>query len=363
MRAVPRDRSPLIAVLALLATAAVAIAGCDAGGSTQRPTPAPTVAPSPSPSPTTLPQATPVATPVPTAGCPAEGFESAAALSVLTAQGFLTLDLLPGAMPTPVVVDESIIPSEAILVGGVELTARLQADVGGDDATFSSVTADFLPFGATTPLQLAATIDGSAITVRLLDQALKGQLRIAVAWSTRCGTGDGAGAVGITIVDSSAVAGCPATEAGLAGLVDALQAARITIGTRQFAINITGWSGRWMSASDIDDFAAFDGWDRDVSIAVAPEANVTVREAVDDLGILSVQASIFRRAEVIAYLEPDSNGNLQSVKVTTRPVNINGRVNIPAPLEPGSYVFELESSWQTSCLTLDTYHVVTVEVQ
>ena len=144
--------------------------------------------------------------------------------------------------------------------------------------------------------------------------------------------------------------------------MDKVQAAQITVGTRQLPINIVGWTGRWMAASSIDDFAAFDGWDRSVSIAVAPEANVTVREAVDDLGILSVRASIFRRAEVIAYLEPDSSGNLQSVKVTTRPVYVNGRVNIPAPLEPGSYVFELESAWQTACLTLDTYHVVTVEV-
>jgi hypothetical protein len=361
MRAVPRDRSPALAALAVLAV--LALVGCETGGSSLIATVGPTASPSPSPSPTTLPATTPATTPEPTPGCPAEGFESAAALSVLTAQGFLTMDLLPGAMPEPVLVDESIIPSEATLVGGAELTARLQADAAGGDATFSAVTADFLPFGTTTPLPVAATIDGSTITLRLPDQAVKGQLRIAVAWATGCGSGDGAVAVGIAIVESSAVAGCPTTEQGLTDRVDALQAARITIGTRQFAINIVGWSGRWMSASGIDDFPAFSGWDRDVSIAVAPEANVTIRESVDDLGLLSVRASTFRTPEVIAYLGPDSSGNPESVKVTTRSVNVNGRVNIPAPLEPGSYVFELESAWQTACLTLDTYHVVTVEVQ
>ena len=39
-----------------------------------------------------------------------------------------------------------------------------------------------------------------------------------------------------------------------------------------------------------------------------------------------------------------------------------GAVATVVPFEAGSYVFELESAWQTSCLTLDTYHVVTVEV-
>lgn len=303
------------------------------------------------------------ATPVPTRGCPAAGFEPEVSLSVLTAQGYLTLDLIAGPMPAPVAVDKTIIPIETALVGGATLATQIQDDYGVVDAAFTSVAADFLPYDSVTPLLLETTIDGSTVGVTLIDRGIAGQLRVALAWSSACGSATGAGSVGLTIVPSSTVAGCPTTAEDLLASLSDMQATRITVGSLAFPIEIVGWSGRWLVANGADDFPEFSGWDRARSFSVAPEANVSIREAVDDLALLTVRASIFHREDVIAYLEPDSSTSLRSVAVITRSVNTSGRVNIPAPRSPGLYVFELQSSWQTSCLTLETYHVVSVEVQ
>jgi hypothetical protein len=97
-------------------------------------------------------------------------------------------------------------------------------------------------------------------------------------------------------------------------------------------------------------------------ISVAPGANVAVRENVDDLHIVNVRASIYRRADVDAYFGPNSTQDVDPVTIVRRDVNLKGNVNIPAPLEPGTYVFDIDATWLTSCFQLQTTRSVSVKV-
>ena len=73
-----------------------------------------------------------------------------------------------------------------------------------------------------------------------------------------------------------------------------------------------------------------------------------------------VTAPIYRRADVDAYFE--TGDAPRSVAIVKRPVNVKGYVNIPAPLEPGDYVFDIDVSWLTPCFELSTTRSVSVTV-
>jgi hypothetical protein len=328
-------------------------------------TPGASVALIPSPSAkVTAPAATLTPTIEPEATCPTEPTDAVPEIDLQTPDGVGAISLESAALASAAPVDASVIPIVSTILGGPGLAASLSVDSAIDDSiVIVSISADFLPYGSASILPVKARFDGATIVFDLPDRNISGQLRADVRWTSRCGPGGAAGTVGLTLVASSVAAGCPTTGSGLLARVKALAKQRITVGTLSVPIGIVGWSGRWIAAAADDEIAQFSGWNRNAVITVDPEALISVREAIDDLALLSVRAATFRRADVDAFLSPDSTGDLPAVSVTTRSVNAKGRVNIPAPAESGRYVVEIQASWQTSCVTLQTYEVVSVTVR
>ncbi|HEY8239174.1 MAG TPA: hypothetical protein VIF63_07040 [Candidatus Limnocylindrales bacterium] len=300
-------------------------------------------------------------TPEPTVRCVAGSDE--AELDLLTARGHFTIELLPMPLPAPELVDASIVPVEGILVGGAQLTAEVQGDFSSSDAAFTAVTADFVPFGTTAAIPLDATFEGSMIGVGLQDSAVSGRLRIFVAWTTPCGSREGSGEIGLTIVNSSVVAGCPTTGAGMEDAVAALQDAHVTVGTAELPFTVVAASARWFGGNIDSLVPQFSGWDRGLSVVVAPATSLLLKKAIEDLSAISIRTTIYKRADVIEYLSPDSTIDLRSVSVTNRTPGPKGNVGLPVPDATGSYVYEIQGQWQTSCINVETYMVVSVEVR
>jgi hypothetical protein len=353
---VQRPRIPL--ALALIASIAVA---CTTKGSAA---PSAPVGPTSGSTAQVTTAPTPAATIQPEATCPTEPTDAVPEIDLQTPEGIGAISLEAGVLASASPVDASVVPIVSTILGGPGLAATLSVDPSLDASiAITSISADFLPYGSASVLPVKARFDGATIALDLPDRTISGQLRADVGWTSRCGPGRGAGTVGLALVASSIAAGCPTTGAGLLARVKTLAKQRITVGTLSVPIGIVSWSGRWIAAAADDVIPQFAGWDRNAVITVDPEALISVREAIDDLGLLSVRAATFHRADVDAFLSPDSTGDLPAVSVTTRPVNPKGRVNIPAPADSGRYVIEIQATWQTSCLNLETYEVVSVTVR
>jgi hypothetical protein len=336
---------------------AVVLTGC-AG---RPPTAAPITTPAVTAAPATLSAVPSVAASVGPPACPADPAQIEVALSV-RGGGSFGVSLGADPLPTPEIVDRSIVPIEETVVGGVDLTAELRVEEDMQlEIAITSVTADFLPYGTATTTSITSAFEGSTATLRLPDVAIEGQFRVEVAWTTRCGDGRGAGTIGLAVVPASAAAGCPVTSDEVDAAFEQINAFRITIGGIDEPLDVYGWSTRWTPGNGVTDFGQlFPNWDRDVVITVAPEAFVAVREKVDELQLVSVRASIYQRADVDDYFVTDELPD--PVTVVRRSVNPNGNVNIPAPLEPGSYVFDIDATWLTPCFELQTTRTMSVEV-
>ena len=358
--AVPR--AGLLVVFAMLVgacgvTAPVATPAATAVA-TLTPTPSPAPTPTPLPSPTVLPTAQPLPT------CPADPGSFSAGMDLQAIAGPGSIDLQPGPLPPPMSVDASVVPIVATVLGGRGLVAVLHIDSSVDDTiAITTVAADFLPYGSASTLPVGTTIDGPAETFTLPDRSMNGQLRLAISWTTRCGSGQGAGTIGLTVVLSSVAAGCPTTGDGLLASMLTLNKQHMTVGTLIIPIGIVGWSGRWIPATAGDDIVRFSGWNRDVAVTAGAGTSILVGETISDLRILSIRAATFQRADVLAYLSPDSTGEVPSLSITTRPAGPKGHVAIPVPAVPGSYLIEMQGSMLTSCLSLQTYAAVSVTVQ
>lgn len=348
-----------------LATLAMVLGACDSSApppiaSSSASAPA-TLAP-----PTLTPTLTPTqaVTPEPPETCPPDPRSIEASLVIQTPMSVESVDLQAGPLPSPASVDAQVVPIVATVLGGVDVTVVVGLDGGPDDAAvIAAMTADFLPFGTATTLPVSVKIDGSTAALRLPDRDLQGQLRVSASWSTSCASGDGTGAIGMRVVNSSVAATCPSTATGLDAAVAKFVNETVTVGTVDVPLIITAWTGRWITGAGASDSPEFSGWDPDNAATAAPGASVVLSETLADLQLVSIRASTFRQADVLAYLEPDSTEELGTYAVVRRTANAKGRAGIPMPLEQGSYVIEIEGVWLTPCVNLETYTAVSVEVR
>jgi hypothetical protein len=344
--------------LAKVAILAIALGGCDVTIPSHAPSvTSPTVA-SPSPGPTVQPTVAVTAKPVAT--CPATPSSAELAFQAGPETDLIPLDTEP--LPTPEAVDAASVAIVTTVLGGVEHVASVTLDDGPSDGiTITDATADFLPFETASTVPVKATIDGATVAFVLPDSTLAGQLRISVSWSGKCGEGTGAGSIGLAVARSTVAAGCPAAD-GLIGEVAKFDGLHASAGTLRIPLIVTGWSGRWVPGAGASDVPQFAGWDQAHAVTAAPGALVVVSETVDDLALQGIQVSIYLRADVLAFLEPDSTGELDTLAFIHRNAGPKGRTSIPAPLEPGRYVLEVVGTWLTPCLSLETYSPFSLEV-
>ena len=343
---------------AKLMVVAVLIAGCQGPRATVVPIVSPPV---PTATPVVTLQPTAAITPEPPVTCPPKSSQAELVLQAGPGPESITLDTEP--LPSPRAVDTGEVPIVVTVLGGIDHAAEVHLDEGPNDKLeITAVTAEFLPFGNAATVPVTATASGGSIAIALPDKPLAGQLRVSVAWSSRCGDGSGSGSIGMAVVESKVAAGCPAAEAGFDAALAALDGENVTVGALGVPLIVTDWSGRWVPGAGAADIVQFSGWDNDRPVLAAPEALLVLSEAIDDLALQSIQISMYLRTDVDAYLDADSTGTLDTFAFVRRNANAKGRASIPAPLEPGSYVVEVVGTWLTSCLGLETYSAFSLEV-
>ena len=354
----------------LAATLATLVVACTSAP-TRTAIPAPLVTNAPS---TTSATALPAATPPPTATCPPDGGFSDGSIDVRLIDGFETIELdavegEPAGTPDPGEPVETIDPADFQVVGtalgGTDMPTSLAVDtpIAGDVATITELSAEFVPFGGGEPLAVGTSFDAAAVTLRLPDREVRGTLRVSATWTTQCGAGEGTGTIRLAVLPATVAAGCPSDDEGLQNTVVLLQEEQVQLDTIDVQLGIVGWSGRWIPAVATDEIPRFAGWDQGETLTVEPGASVVLREAVDDLRLVSIRVTFYDRADVLAYLDPSSTDDVTTLDVIRRNAGAQGRAGIPAPLDPGRYVFEVVGVWQTSCLNLDTYAVIGVDVR
>jgi hypothetical protein len=305
----------------------------------------------------------------PTASCAPDGADASdAILDIWTLDSIEEIDLeaasgLPTVAPAATL-DPNEVPVNGLVLGGTQIETTLFADGGfGEAPSVTSVTADFVPFGSGAARPVEATVEGADVQLRLPDDDARGLLRIAIAWTSACGSAAAVGEIPLRVLDSSVAAGCPTSADELFDSLTSLADQTIQFETVEVPLAIVGWSGRWIVANGVTDGPQFEPWERDAVIATAPGASVVVRHAIDDLQLQSIRTAMYERDVVEAYLEPDSTTELTTYDSIRRSAGPLGRVGIPAPLEAGRYVFEAQGTWQTSCLSLVTYNTVSVDVR
>lgn len=345
-------------LLVLTVVAVMAFGACDAALQTASPT-----VTSPG-STTSVPTSTPLPT-VPVTAEPAATCPSTPSSAELAFQGGPETDLIPldsEPLPTPEAVDAASVAIVTTVLGGVEHAASISLDDGlSGGITITDMTADFLPFDTASTLPVQTTIEGPTASLTLPDSTLAGQLRITVAWSGPCGDGAGTGTIGLAVARSSLAAGCPDAD-GLNEEVATFDGLRASAGTLSIPLILTGWSGRWVPGVGASDVPQFAGWDQVQAVTAAPEGPVVISEAIDELAMRDIQASIYLRTDVLRFLEPDSTGELDTLAFIHRNANVKGRASFPAPLEPGEYVVEVVGTWLTPCLSLETYSAFSLGV-
>lgn len=364
-RRLPRMRSSTRCV-AVLATVVVVLSACSVGGAA---TPRPIRTPNVTAGPATV---EPAVTPAPSipATCPPGQDFSEATLDIPTIEGIepieLRVDASPGE-PDPTDAGEPVDPSDSQVTGTVlggrdiELALDVDTPIPGDRGSISNLAAELLAFGSATPLAVDVTFDGATATIRLPDLETRGTLRISASWTTSCGAGEGSGSIRLAVLPSSVASGCVDTDV-TAEVIAALEEESIQLDSMRVPLVIVSWSERWLDSQFVDEIPQFAGWDRDATLEVAPDQSIVLRESVDDLRLVSVRVVVYDRANVIEFLDPDSTVEAETVDVIRRNAGPLGRAGIPAPIDPGRYVFEVQAVWQTSCLNLESYAVIGVDV-
>jgi hypothetical protein len=343
-------RSRLAVLLAMVLAAA-----CAGPAATTRPTVGPTVPPAP----------TPTAAPTPTPDPCADPDSIEASLQVHGIEGLLSLELVPGD-PGPAATINPFLAeaTDQVLGGPAELDLQVDLATGSaTDVTLESVTADFVPFEATEAEPVVATIDGATVTLELPSRDVSGLLRVAATWRTPCGQATGGGKLGLKVIDPALAAGCPTTSAGLQAQVEDLQATTLRVGGvggLHVPIGIVSWSGRWIDAAAIDEVPQFAGWDSAISTTVAPGATMNVKDVLDGVDFTFLRFAFYERADVLAWLE-GSLVEISTVDLVRKNPSSTGGVEVPLDFAPGQYVVEIQGTWQTPCLTLESYVAVSVD--
>ncbi|HJP89146.1 MAG TPA: hypothetical protein VJ850_08945 [Candidatus Limnocylindrales bacterium] len=358
-------RSLALVAISFLCAACVGFTG----DPTAPPSRAASPGPSPSPSVPDLSSFTPFPVATPTSEpCPGEPIQWNATLDLKTGTGVVSIDLqdgvtvpLPSESVTPV--DPAEVVIEGTVLGGTETRGDLVlGDLDDDSATvITALTARFLPLDGSAAAPVAVALDGRSLSLTLPDKDSVGRLLLQIDWNTRCGSGSGGGGTAVLVQNSKVAAGCPTTDDAMMSALKKIGAYRITIGGLDEPLDVDAWSARWSIGNGVDDYGTFfPNWAKTDLVTVGPGVFVPVREKVDELHLVSVRASIYDRADVDASI--DSNGDVDPVTVVRRDVNPNGNVNIPAPLDPGNYVFVVEANWLTNCFEIHTTRTIAVKV-
>ena len=335
---------------------ALVLAGCGSAVATPKP---PTAAPTPAPTATAVPTLEPTADPC------ADSASTGASLELHGIDGLLSLELDagdpgPGATISPTVIEAT----DTALGGPTDVVLQLGLD-DTDDASIEliSLTADFVPFEATMAEPVSVAIDGRTARLELPGRDVTGVLRVAAAWTSPCGEGNGGGRLGLKLIDPRLSAGCPPTSEGLREQVEALQATTLRLGGPggvQLPIGIVGWSGRWTDAAAIDEVPQFAGWDTAIVVSVPAGATMNVKDVLDGTDFTQLRFAFYERSEVVAWLD-GSRDELTPVDIIRKNPSATGGVEVPLDFAPGRYVVEIQGAWQTPCLDLDTYVVVSVD--
>ena len=347
---------PRSALTSSLHTATLALVlltiGCGSPAATARPTVAPTAVPV-TPEPTLTPTADPCADPD----------SSEAALVLHGIEGILALELA-GGDPGPAATINPFLTEATDPVLGGPATLELQVELAGVEAAgieLDEIVADFVPFEATTSEPVVATIDGASVTLELPDRDVSGVLRVAASWTTACGPGSGGGKLGLKVLDPALAAGCPTTSDGLQEQVMELQATTLRVGGLNIPIGIVAWSGRWTDASAIDEVPQFAGWDTSISATVPAGENLAVKDTLGDgIDYQTLRFAFYDRADVSAYLA-GSLDEISSIDVVRKNPSATGGVSVPLEFEPGPYVVEIQGTWQTPCLNVDSTTAMSID--
>ena len=326
--------------------------GCGSPAATPRPTAAPTAVPV-TPDPTLTPTVDPCADP----------FSSEASLVLHGIEGLVALELTEGDPGPAATVNPFLTEAtDPVLGGPAELELRVELAGGEEEGVeLDEIVADFAAFEATESEPVIATVDGATVTLQLPDRDVSGVLRVAASWTTLCGPGSGGGKIGLKVLDPALAAGCPITSDGLLEQVAELQATTLRVGGLHIPIGIVAWSGRWTDASAIDEVPQFAGWDTSISATVAAGQNLPVRDSLGDgIDYQTLRFAFYRRADVEAYLAGTLD-EVSSVDVVRKNPSATGGVSVPLEFEPGQYVVEIQGTWQTPCLTLDSSTAVSVD--
>lgn len=334
---------------------AVALVGAACGESAATPTltSAPTAVPTPSPVPTSAPTVDPCADPA-----------SGASFELHTIDGLVELPLTAGDPGPAATINPTIVEETNQMLGGTALL-ELGVDLNVNPASvrLRTVTADFAPFEATESVPVEATIDGSTATLHLPGREVSGLLRVAATWSSACGEASGGGRLGLDLLDPSVAEGCPATSDGLQAQVVDLQKTTLRVGGPagvKLPIGIVGWTARWSDAAAIDDIPQFAGWDTGVVVTVPAGSTMNVKDVLDGIDFTSLRLAFYRRADVTAWLAGTLD-EIASVDVVRKNPSATGGVEVPLDFPPGQYVVEIQGAYQTPCLRLDTYAVLSVD--
>ncbi len=340
-----RGRTSLLAV-------AVIVAAC---GGTQ-PTPTPTVQPTAAP-------ATPVPTLTPTIDPCSDPAAMEVSLRIRGIEGLFGFQLISGDPGPAATINPFILePTDPVLGGTAVVDLHVEiADEEVEGVELVEIVLDFVPFEATASEPVPATIDGDQAMLQLPDRDVSGLLRVAASWTTQCGPGSGGGKVGLKLLDSSVAAGCPTTSDGLLEQVGELQATTLRVGSLRVPIGIVAWTGRWTDASAIDEVPQFAGWDTSIAASVAAGENLPVKDTLGDgIDYLTLRFAFYQRADVEAYLAGTLD-EISSVDLVRKNPSATGGVSVPLEFAPGAYVVEIQGTWQTSCLNLDSYTAVSVD--
>ena len=345
----------------LVLTLGLVLAGCGGASSTPGPTLVPSVGA------TTAPEPTPEPTVVPTVDPCADATALTASLELHGTENLLALELEPGDPGPAATISPTVIEATETALGG-ETAVELRLDLDGAEAAGAALldlSADFVPFEATAAEPVGATVDGTTARLQLPGRNVSGVLRVAATWRSECGEASGGGKLGLQLLDPSVAAGCPSTSEGLQRRVEDLQATTLRVGGPagvHIPIGIVGWSGRWTDAAAIDEVPQFAGWDTAIGVTVPAGATMNVKEVLDGTDYTLLRFAFYERADVEAWLE-GSLGEISSVDVVRKNPSATGGVEVPLDFAPGQYVVEIQGTWQTPCLELDSYAVLSVQRQ
>jgi hypothetical protein len=270
-----------------------------------------------------------------------------------------------------------------VLPGGVTLPAELWLGYWGSGAGMLDPAADLVALdariqpagGQEVPLATTTTKHNRSYRLLAMDAIpdLDGRatLRLSADWTDRCFTYAAEGTFEVAMVSSAARAGCPVDSNPDTFWNDLTATFEPPLRVGPGEIDIF-W--RWAAARYLPiDGPGGDGpapvqlWSRNLAPIVAgPGAVLTVSEANEHVQLLTMQAVVHRRADVVAALDGPSVYPFPNVPVVSDQTvwrAPDGSFALEVPSEPGDYVVWLSFGFDATCATGTAWAVTSVTVQ